>query len=111
MWKLQGYAFCILSICCLNLREPGGVSGVFAAAQTPAGEVVTRCEDQISGLGSKSGQEDPCASLWSEEFQDQYQLPEDAEQGKSFRWGPYEMSEFDMRLRYPPGARRPLWGY
>jgi len=110
MWKLQGYAFCIVSICCLNLREPGGVSRVFAAP-LPAGEVVARCEDRTSGLAPNNGQENPCTSLWSEEFQEQYRLQEEDEQGISFRWAPYELSESELRLRYPPSERRPLWGY
>jgi hypothetical protein len=111
MWKLQGYALCIVSICCLNLREPGGVSRVFAAAPPPAGEVVARCEDRTSGLAPNNDQESRCTSPWSEDFQGQYQLQEETDQGISFRWAPYELSESELRLRYPPGAKRPLWGY
>jgi len=112
MWKLQGYALCIVSICCLHLREPGGVSRVFAAAPLPKGEIVARCEDRTSRLDLNNAQESSCTSLGSEEFQGQYQLQEDdKEQGMSFRWTPYEMTESNLRLRYPPGARRPLWGY
>jgi hypothetical protein len=110
MWKLQGYTLCIVSICCLNLREPEGGSRVFAAPP-PAGEVIARCEDRTSGLAPNKDQESSCTSPWSEEFQGQYKLQEDAEQGISFRWAPYELSEFELRLRYPPDARRPLWGY
>ena len=111
MWKLQGYALCIVSICCLNLREPGGVSRVFAAAPPPAGKVIARCEDRTSGLTPNDSQENSCTSPWAEEFQGQYQSQEDTDQGISFRWAPYELSESELRLRYPPGARRPLWGY
>jgi len=111
MWKLQGYTLCIVSICCLTLREPEGVSCVFAAAPPPAGEVVARCEDRTAGLAPNNSQESSCPSPWSEEFQGQYQLQEDDEEGISFRWSPYEPSESELRLRYPPGERRPLWGY
>jgi hypothetical protein len=110
MRKLQGYALCIVSICCLNLREPGGVAHVFAAPP-PAGEVIARCEDRASGFVPNDDPEGSCTSPGSEEFQGRYQLPEDTEEGMSFRWAPYEMSESELRLRYPPGARRPLWGY
>jgi len=111
MGKLKGYALCIVSICCLNLREPGGVSRVFATAPSPTGEVVARCEDRTSGLTANNSQESSCPSPGSEEFQGQYQLQEDDEEGISFRWAPYEPSESELRLRYPPGERRPLWGY
>ena len=111
MWKLQSYALCIVSICCFSVGETSGVSSVSAAPLSPPGEVIARCEDRTSGLTPKNGQEDLCASPWSEEFQGQYQLQDDAEQGISFRWAPYELSESELRLRYPPGARRPLWGY
>jgi hypothetical protein len=111
MWKLRGYALCVVSICCLNLREPGSVSRVCAAALPPAGEVIARCEDRISGLAPNNIQENSCTSSWSEEFQGQYKLQEDDEQGISFRWAPYEPTESELRLRYPPGAPRPLWGY
>jgi hypothetical protein len=111
MWKLQGYALCIISICCLNLREVGGGFRVSAATSPPPGEVIARCEDRTSGLVPRDGQESACISPWSEEFQEQYQLKEDTEPGISFRWAPYELSESELRLRYPPGARRPLWGY
>jgi len=110
MWKLQSYVLCIFSICCLNLREPEDVSCVFAAAPPPTGEVVARCEDRTSGLTLNNSQESSCPSPGSEEFQGQYQLQDD-EEGISFRWTPYEPSESELRLRYPPGERRPLWGY
>jgi len=111
MEKLKGYALCIVSICCLNLRELGGVSSVFAGAPPSAEEVVARYEDRTAGLAPNNRLESSCPSPWSEEFQGQYQLQEDDKEGISFRWSPYEPSESELRLRYPPGERRPLWGY
>lgn len=110
MKTLAGYAFWIMTIGGISMWEPDGGSHVFAATSS-TGEVIGRCEDRPGGFPRNDGAEDDCASVWSEEFQEQYSLPADGEEEFSFRWAPYELTESELRLRYPPGARRPLWGY
>ena len=110
MWKPRRQSIWVTSLFCLSLLELQGTS-FGAGVPSSSDEVVSRCEDRTSGRTLKYSQNDPCTSLWSDELQDQDQVQGDTEWWKSFRWGPSEMSESELRLLYRPGERRPLWGY
>ena len=102
------YAVNLLCLSLLQLQIP---SLGFAAPPLSSDDMSRGCEDSTSERSFINSQNGPCTSLWSEELQQLYRIPDDTETQGSFRWGPYEMSEFELSLLYPPFERRPLWGY
>lgn len=111
MLKLSRCVLCTVSMFCLSQAELG-VSSLASAAPPPSsGEVIARCADPARRPTSTYEQDDPCSPQWSEKLQEQSQSENETDFLDSFHWGPQEPSEFDLRLRYRPGERRPLWGY
>lgn len=111
MKKRPYHILCLISLLCLNLLELRVAARGFAASPNASGNVLARCYDRSFGLAPPVEKDDLCTSLWSEELQQQDRVPDDPEPWKSFHWGPYEMSELELRFLYRPGERRPLWGY
>jgi hypothetical protein len=113
MWTTRNATIGVISLFCLSVLHVQFVSLGFAASASPSDAEVSLCEDRTSATAKSEQQGDEsCTTYWAEELQQQEQAIGDAEtRWKSFHWGPYPMDEFELSLLYPPGERRPLWGY
>src|SRR5262245_21209572 len=88
------------------------VSPSLAAASSSApSPTITECEQWTQRPQGTGSGDNPCSSRWAFRAEEEVNDLSHEEEKGGFRWHLLEPDEHDLRLRYYPGAPRPLWGY